>query len=45
MEATAAVEVSSLVTAAIVPTTEISPLVTAVFVPTTELSSSNRRRS
>ncbi len=39
MEATAAVEVSSLVTAAIVPTTEVSPFVTAAFVPTTEVSS------
>ena len=39
MEATAAVEVSSLVTAMFVPTTEVSPFVTAAFVPTTEFSS------
>ena len=39
MEATPAVEVSSLVTAAFVPTTEVSPFVTAAFVPTTEVSS------
>jgi hypothetical protein len=39
MKATAAVEVSSIVTAMFVPTTEISPFATAAFVPTTEVSS------
>jgi len=39
MKATAAMEVSSIVTAMFVPTTEISPFVTAAIVPTTEVSS------